>query len=71
LKLNAGCDDASHFSLGLNPSLFENDIFGAGLPAIRVRGDHLEELLQFMFGASGRINRAKYWRSMLSISAQE
>jgi uncharacterized membrane protein YhaH (DUF805 family) len=25
----------------------------------------LEDLFQFMFGASGRINRAKYWRSML------
>jgi uncharacterized membrane protein YhaH (DUF805 family) len=25
----------------------------------------LEELFQFMFGASGRINRAKYWRSFL------
>ena len=25
----------------------------------------MEELFEFMFGASGRINRAKYWRSVL------
>jgi uncharacterized membrane protein YhaH (DUF805 family) len=25
----------------------------------------LEDLFEFMFGASGRINRAKYWRSFL------
>jgi uncharacterized membrane protein YhaH (DUF805 family) len=25
----------------------------------------MEELLEFLFGASGRINRAKYWRSTL------
>lgn len=25
----------------------------------------MEELFQFMFGASGRINRARYWRSVL------
>ena len=25
----------------------------------------MEDLLEFMFGASGRINRAKYWRSLL------
>jgi uncharacterized membrane protein YhaH (DUF805 family) len=25
----------------------------------------LEQLFQFMFGASGRINRAQYWRSIL------
>jgi uncharacterized membrane protein YhaH (DUF805 family) len=26
----------------------------------------MEGLFQFLFGASGRINRAKYWRSVLS-----
>jgi uncharacterized membrane protein YhaH (DUF805 family) len=25
----------------------------------------MEELLEFLFGASGRINRAKYWRSVV------
>jgi uncharacterized membrane protein YhaH (DUF805 family) len=25
----------------------------------------MEELLEFLFGASGRIGRAKYWRSVL------
>jgi uncharacterized membrane protein YhaH (DUF805 family) len=25
----------------------------------------MEELFEFMFGASGRINRARYWRSLL------
>jgi uncharacterized membrane protein YhaH (DUF805 family) len=25
----------------------------------------MEELFEFLFGASGRINRAKYWRSVL------
>jgi uncharacterized membrane protein YhaH (DUF805 family) len=25
----------------------------------------MEDLLEFLFGASGRINRAKYWRSLL------
>ena len=25
----------------------------------------MEDLLEFLFGASGRINRAKYWRSVL------
>jgi uncharacterized membrane protein YhaH (DUF805 family) len=26
----------------------------------------MENLLEFMFGASGRITRAKYWRSLLN-----
>ena len=26
----------------------------------------MEELFEFLFGASGRINRAKYWRSVLT-----
>jgi uncharacterized membrane protein YhaH (DUF805 family) len=30
----------------------------------RARGT-IEDLLEFLFGASGRINRAKYWRSAL------
>jgi uncharacterized membrane protein YhaH (DUF805 family) len=25
----------------------------------------MEELFEFLFGASGRVNRAKYWRSLL------
>jgi uncharacterized membrane protein YhaH (DUF805 family) len=25
----------------------------------------MEDLLEFLFGASGRVNRAKYWRSLL------
>jgi uncharacterized membrane protein YhaH (DUF805 family) len=25
----------------------------------------MEDLFEFLFGASGRINRAKYWRSLL------
>ena len=25
----------------------------------------MEELFEFLFGASGRINRAKYWRSVV------
>jgi uncharacterized membrane protein YhaH (DUF805 family) len=25
----------------------------------------MEELFEFLFGASGRISRAKYWRSVL------
>jgi uncharacterized membrane protein YhaH (DUF805 family) len=32
--------------------------------AFCMRGD-MEDFFQFMFGASGRINRAKYWRSFL------
>jgi uncharacterized membrane protein YhaH (DUF805 family) len=28
----------------------------------------MEDLFEFMFGASGRINRAKYWRSVLLFS---
>jgi uncharacterized membrane protein YhaH (DUF805 family) len=28
----------------------------------------MENLFQFLFGASGRINRAKYWRSVLFFS---
>jgi uncharacterized membrane protein YhaH (DUF805 family) len=28
----------------------------------------MEDLFQFLFGASGRINRAKYWRSVLFFS---
>lgn len=32
--------------------------------AFCIRGD-MEGFFQFMFGASGRINRAKYWRSFL------
>ena len=28
----------------------------------------MEDLLQFLFGASGRISRAKYWRSVLFFS---
>jgi uncharacterized membrane protein YhaH (DUF805 family) len=27
----------------------------------------MEDLLEFLFGASGRINRAKYWRSLLML----
>jgi hypothetical protein len=27
--------------------------------------DYAEELFEFVFGANGRINRAKYWRSVL------
>jgi uncharacterized membrane protein YhaH (DUF805 family) len=27
--------------------------------------DNVEELFEFLFGAGGRINRAKYWRSVL------
>jgi uncharacterized membrane protein YhaH (DUF805 family) len=30
--------------------------------------DAMEELFEFLFGASGRINRAKYWRSLLVFS---
>jgi uncharacterized membrane protein YhaH (DUF805 family) len=28
----------------------------------------MEDLFEFLFGASGRINRAKYWRSLLTFS---
>ena len=28
----------------------------------------MEDFLEFMFGASGRINRAKYWLSLLKLS---
>jgi uncharacterized membrane protein YhaH (DUF805 family) len=30
--------------------------------------DAMEDLLEFLFGASGRINRAKYWRSLVVFS---
>ena len=31
----------------------------------------MEELFEFLFGAKGRINRAKYWRSLVIFSAAE
>jgi uncharacterized membrane protein YhaH (DUF805 family) len=37
------------------------------MPADTLAGwrDYAEELFEFAFGANGRINRAKYWRSVL------
>jgi uncharacterized membrane protein YhaH (DUF805 family) len=50
----------------LNPSPFHHDTLPrpefVGASAYR---DAMEELFEFLFGASGRINRAKYWRSLL------
>ena len=39
-----------------------------GLPEHFSRWGIMDDLFEFMFGASGRINRAKYWRSVLLFS---
>jgi uncharacterized membrane protein YhaH (DUF805 family) len=36
-----------------------------GFPGVFCIRGTMEDFLQFMFGASGRINRARYWRSFL------
>jgi uncharacterized membrane protein YhaH (DUF805 family) len=53
----------------LNPFLFPDDTFSV----YRVRGHSacrigMEDFFEFMFGASGRINRAKYWLSLFKLS---
>ncbi len=49
----------------LNPSPPFRDLLAAGAAGAFARWDEMEFLFEFMFGASGRINRAKYWRSVL------
>jgi uncharacterized membrane protein YhaH (DUF805 family) len=51
---------------GLNPPPFHHDTrLCIGLVGAFACRNAMEELFEFMFGASGRINRAKYWRSLL------
>jgi uncharacterized membrane protein YhaH (DUF805 family) len=46
-----------------------SDIFPtAGLAGAAAFRDVMEDLFEFMFGASGRINRAKYWVSLIRYS---
>jgi len=50
----------------LNPSAFHHDTFlCTGFASASACRNAMEELFEFLFGASGRINRAKYWRSLL------
>ena len=52
--------------LGLNPSRFYHYTPpSTGFVGALACGNAMEELFEFLFGASGRINRAKYWRSLL------
>jgi uncharacterized membrane protein YhaH (DUF805 family) len=52
--------------LGLNPPRFPHDTrLSTGFIGAPERWNAMEELFEFLFGASGRINRAKYWRSLL------
>jgi uncharacterized membrane protein YhaH (DUF805 family) len=52
--------------LALNPALLPTTHSRAPNTAVQLyAGSVVEDLLEFMFGASGRINRAKYWRSLL------
>jgi hypothetical protein len=51
---------------GLEPPRFPHDTrLSAGFIGAPERWNAMEELFEFLFGASGRINRAKYWRSLL------
>jgi uncharacterized membrane protein YhaH (DUF805 family) len=50
----------------LNPSPVRHDtLLCTGFVGASACRDAMEELFEFLFGASGRINRAKYWRSLL------
>jgi hypothetical protein len=49
-------------------SVSERHMPAPGLPEHFSRWGIMEDLFEFMFGASGRINRAKYWRSVLLFS---
>jgi uncharacterized membrane protein YhaH (DUF805 family) len=52
--------------VGLNHPWFLHDTrLCAGFVGALGRWNAMEELFEFLFGASGRINRAKYWRSVL------
>jgi uncharacterized membrane protein YhaH (DUF805 family) len=49
----------------LNPFLFLNDTSScAGSAGASACRGTMEDLFEFLFGASGRTNRAKYWRSV-------
>jgi uncharacterized membrane protein YhaH (DUF805 family) len=51
----------------LNPYPLANDSLPCrGFTEAFVRRYVMEELFQFLFGASGRINRARYWRSLFA-----
>ena len=51
---------------GLAPARFHHDTRKCtGFVGALACWNAMEELFEFLFGASGRINRAKYWRSLL------
>jgi uncharacterized membrane protein YhaH (DUF805 family) len=53
-------------SLCLNSPRFPYDTrLSAGFVGAPELWNAMEELFEFLFGASGRINRAQYWRSLL------
>jgi uncharacterized membrane protein YhaH (DUF805 family) len=53
----------------LNPDLLRSDTIRLGTSAsANCMPDAMEELFEFLFGASGRVNRAKYWRAVLRFS---
>jgi uncharacterized membrane protein YhaH (DUF805 family) len=50
----------------MNPFRFPSDTFRrAGFAGAFLMQGTVEDLFEFLFGASGRINRAKYWRSVV------
>jgi hypothetical protein len=52
--------------LGMNPPRFPHDTrLCTGFAGALECWNAMEELFEFLFGASARINRAKYWRSLL------
>jgi hypothetical protein len=52
--------------LGLNPPAFPHDTrLSTGCACAPDHWNAMEELFEFLFGASGRINRTKHWRSLL------
>jgi uncharacterized membrane protein YhaH (DUF805 family) len=55
----------SPYRFALNPRPLVRDILHAGpAGAFACRGN-MEDLFEFLFGASGRISRAEYWRSLV------
>jgi uncharacterized membrane protein YhaH (DUF805 family) len=49
----------------MNPASFYRDTPVAPCPLATSADGIMEDLLEFLFNATGRINRAKYWRSLI------
>jgi uncharacterized membrane protein YhaH (DUF805 family) len=49
----------------MNPASLYRDIPVAPCPAGTSADGMMEDLFEFLFNATGRINRAKYWRSLI------